>query len=170
MFAIRCFPLLCGGFVEGEQAASSQDLCVFCSEEAKHSPAAACPSPAWWMNWCLSKSQVIAPQRTHLKYLNSVEHEWLGHRVSKATTVKGHCGWKRSVAVILSPCWQSWFCLRDTSDVHKHVPTVQPTANTTVTVRVGDMLSLSKLASLYADTKRWIAWLYHFVFLTLRIQ
>lgn len=140
-------------------------LYVFCSEKAKHNPAAACPSPAWWMNWCLSKSQVIAPPQTHLKYLNGVEHEWLGHRVSKATTVKGHCGRKRSVTVILSLCWQSGFCLRDTSDVHKHVPTVQPTANKTVTVRVGDMLSCCKLASQCADTKRRIAWHYHFVFL-----
>lgn len=50
----------------------------------------------------------------------------------KSHTVKGHCGWKRSVTVVLSPCWQSGFCLRDTSDAQKHVPRVQQTSNKTV--------------------------------------
>lgn len=82
--------------------------------------AAVCPSPAWWITWCLSKSQVIAPQWTHLKYLNGVKHEWLGHRVSKATSVDGN-----TATVTLSPCWQSWFCLRDSGDVQKLVPAVE---------------------------------------------
>lgn len=99
-------------------------VCVF----AARSQAAVCPSLSWWMSWCLSKSQVIAPQQTHLKYLNRVKHEWLGDRVSKSATVKGHCGWKRSVTVILGLCWRSRICLRHTGHVHKHVPTVQPTA------------------------------------------
>lgn len=77
--------LACEEFVEGQSPASSQDACVLQWGNLAKNLAAVCPSPAWWMSWCLSKSHVIAPQRPHLKYLNGVEHEWLGRPVSKAT-------------------------------------------------------------------------------------
>lgn len=63
---------------------------LFCSENST--------SKTWWMNWWWSKSRVIAPQQTHLKYLNAVEHEWLRLRISKARTVNGCRGWDCSDA------------------------------------------------------------------------
>lgn len=80
-------------FLKVKHCASQQDF-VLWSEEAEYKLCRLHPSAAWRMTWCLSKSQVIAPQRTHLKYLNVVEHEQLSHRVSKAAVVKSLCGWK----------------------------------------------------------------------------
>lgn len=74
-------------FAEGHSAASSQDARVWQRGNLGKNLTAVWPSRAWWMSWCLSKSHVIAPQRPHLKYLNGVEHEWLGRPVSKATAV-----------------------------------------------------------------------------------
>lgn len=74
-------------FLKVKHCASQKDF-VLWSEEAEYKLCRLHPSAAWWMTWCLSKSQVIAPQRTHLKYLNVVEHEQLGHRVSKQPSLK----------------------------------------------------------------------------------
>lgn len=83
-------------------------LSVRWSEEAEHKLCRLYPSAAWWMTWCLSKSQVIVPQRTHLKYLNIVEHEQFGHQISKTAVVKRLCGWNGSLTAILTPCKHRW--------------------------------------------------------------
>lgn len=157
--SICCSSLVRGDLAEGEEVASSQGLCVFCSKEAKRSVSVT----GLIDELVLVQESSNCTQRTHLKYLNGVEHEWLERQVSKADSVKGHCGGKRSCAGILSPCWQSWFWQRDISYVHKHLPTVSTNSKQIVPVRVADMLSFSKLASLYAGFKDWTAWHYNYL-------
>lgn len=97
------------------------------------------------MNWCLSKSQVIAPQRTHLKYLNSVEHEWLEDRVSKAAmaTVGENILslWYSAPADRADSDWGTWAMYINMSQQLSQVQTKQLDK----TVREGDLLSFNKL-------------------------